>query len=934
MATVIQQTSETPANAARNPFDPATYTKDVPSPSLDQPPSLYPAMKRRRLNQATPASGSQTSASRWFNSVNQNVVHSRQSNSDLDREHLRSIKSHQLTYYTGEPPFYLNRQVHGPTPAQITTDPYFRDTQVPVTKEDSENEDLRGVIDDLTVEIKRLRQMLRERRQQYDPQLDRDKILEVRTCGLMPERKRELEVILQKFASTIRDVSPGPSKTPGDESARHTSSCALPELTTQKVASYPPTDSAYASLSTSSRTSARPSNETKGEMERIRGSKNSNIKSYLHDIPDSLLPKHSPIMSEESKMRLVVRRLEQLFTGKNAVPGEHSQPLQQQKVSESAATADRDNSHLLNRYMRPEGAREAHIIPVSAKMDLDLPKVNPGFKPPLESNSESEKSSDGRSASGNRSPDQRPTRPLDLDIHRAQVAEENVEYIRHLGLPTPTGQHDPEHPDDGWLYLNLLISMAQLHTINVTPAFVRKSIAHLSTKFELSTDARKIRWKEFRRGIESSDDSDSCAEIAVGSSPDLVNRPRTSKVTSGNASSDNVASSGSPNEGVSRTLQSLSSERHPCTNPTDISIQPPKLTGTSKPESSFDYKPILVEDPATLHSTIVYDDLDIASAQGVDEATGQDLNRQADGMNHNYARRFEEDGPIIYYKNPLFYCDMSGNKQARRSNVAKMSSVSEHVLGVPVPTAWVNEEYDEQSLIHVGNTYNNSAIDDKLPSLDLIPLTDVVDCQDDSLELPASGIGGVLPDDHFMLRVQLKRRRTPVENAHGSARRRFCQTRPSIEDERLTTTRVNLPASKLPPPSYMFIPLSSESSAGLDSGGSFSEDPDDSDVGFLEEVYPNRSAMLKRFPTDSSTQHRATGEEGELIDSYESPDTPDSSQGENPYADADGDSGFDRAAVLERPLGIITGSLAVTVGAGSAASVVSNCSVLSSRSTA
>jgi hypothetical protein len=760
------------------------------------------------------------------------------------------------------------------------------------------------VIDDLTVEIKRLRQMLRERRQQYDPQLDRDKIFEVRTCGLMPERKCELEVILQKFASTIRDVSPGPSKTPGDESARNTSSYALPELKTQKVASYPPTDSAYASLSISSRTSARPSNETKGEIEQIRGSKNSNIKSYLHDIPDSLLPKHSPIMSDESKMRLVVRRLEQLFTGKNAVPGEHSQPLQQQKVSESAATADRDNSHLLNRYMRPEGAREAHIIPVSARMDLDLPKVKPCYKQPLESNSESEKSSDGRSASGNRSPDQRPTRPLDLDIHRAQVAEENIEYIRHLGLPTPTGQHDPEHPDDGWLYLNLLISMAQLHTINVTPAFVRKSIAHLSTKFELSKDARKIRWKGFHRGIESSEDSDSCAEIAVGSSPDLVNGPRTSKGTSGNASSDNVASSGSPNEGVSRTFQSLSSERHPCTNPTDISMQPPKLMGASRPESSFDYKPILVEDPATLQSTIVYDDLDIASAKGVDEATGQDSSRQADGMNDNYAGRFEEDGPIIYYKNPLFYCDMSGNKQAHRSNVAKMSSVSEHILGVPVPTAWVNEEYDEQSSVHVSNTFNDS------------------------------GIGGVLPDDHFMLRVQLKRRRSPVENAHGLARRRFGQTRPLIEEERLATTRVNLPASKLPPPSYMFIPLSSESSAGLESGGSLSEDPDDSDAEFLEEVHPNRSAMLKRFPTDSSTQHRATGEEGELINFYESTDISDSSQGENPYADADGDSGFDRAAVLERPFGIITGSLAVTVGAGSAASVVSNCSVLSGRSTA
>ncbi len=49
------------------------------------------------------------------------------------------------------------------------------------------------------------------------------------------------------------------------------------------------------------------------------------------------------------------------------------------------------------------------------------------------------------------SPDQRPTRPLDLDIHRAQVASDNIDYIRHLGLSSPEFEDSIHTKGRSWM---------------------------------------------------------------------------------------------------------------------------------------------------------------------------------------------------------------------------------------------------------------------------------------------------------------------------------------------------------------------------------------------------------------------------------------------------------------------------------------------------
>jgi len=170
-------------------------------------------------------------------------------------------------------------------------------------------------------------------------------------------------------------------------------------------------------------------------------------------------------MTERQKKKLVVQRLEQLFTGnRGANIGNRSQTLQQQEVSKSAAKADQPADH---DPMALEGVREAHIVPYKMDANGRPGKMSDGssYETQVLGSGSSEESSPCRS------PEQRPTRPLDLDPNRAQNPSENVEYIRHLGLSTPQLALDEsaDAPDGRRMeYLNLLINMAQLHIMNVT----------------------------------------------------------------------------------------------------------------------------------------------------------------------------------------------------------------------------------------------------------------------------------------------------------------------------------------------------------------------------------------------------------------------------------------------------------------------------------
>ena len=121
--------------------------------------------------------------------------------------------------------------------------------------------------------------------------------------------------------------------------------------------------------------------------------------------------------------------------------------------------------------MEAEGVREARILPVPAlasTADADRSSHT------RDHNEREDGQLDSERSSREGTPDQRPTRPLDLDLNRAQVPAENIEYIKHLGIASPIAEPGAEAGFlKGWVYLNLLVGMAQLHTLNVTLGFIR-----------------------------------------------------------------------------------------------------------------------------------------------------------------------------------------------------------------------------------------------------------------------------------------------------------------------------------------------------------------------------------------------------------------------------------------------------------------------------
>ena len=166
---------------------------------------------------------------------------------------------------------------------------------------------------------------------------------------------------------------------------------------------------------------------------------------------------------------------------------------QQQEIAESTDTVSKSDVTKSGCSPKITGSREAKILPTGEATDLSSKTVSRASKSRGSSEVESSRSSHSPVDKG--SVDQRPTRPLDLDLDRAQVSADNIEYIKHLGQSSPLAGAETSDKNEGWVYLNLLINMAQLHTLNVTPEFVKRAVAELSTKFELAADGQRLRWK-------------------------------------------------------------------------------------------------------------------------------------------------------------------------------------------------------------------------------------------------------------------------------------------------------------------------------------------------------------------------------------------------------------------------------------------------------
>ncbi|KAI0998493.1 hypothetical protein K3495_g9703 [Podosphaera aphanis] len=359
----------------------------------------------------------------------------------------------------------------------------------------SSDDEYRSVIDDLTIQNKKLKEKIRQYRKKSSNFLEKDKLFEVRIHSLPPEKRRELEAALQTFASSL-----------------HASSSCDPISATQSSQLFSVDDPAtisphikssatshkFSLLPSSFNISTLPSDNSSGFPANMFARKMT-TPVYPEPPVDTEIRAKSKISNartlakthaDKQKKKLVVKRLERLFTGKAVPVPEYEEPISPHDEA-FLAPQGLEQTKRLSRAPTREACMNTRVedeVFLTSHQNKNSKITTP------------DSSHSDQTISENSSNEQRATHIFDLDPDRAQIPSENVEYIRHLGfenvfLSDIEAANSTEKTKGPWIYLNLLINMAQLHIINVTPDFVRSAVADVSEKFEVSSDGQMLRWR-------------------------------------------------------------------------------------------------------------------------------------------------------------------------------------------------------------------------------------------------------------------------------------------------------------------------------------------------------------------------------------------------------------------------------------------------------
>jgi hypothetical protein len=761
-----------------------------------------------------------------------------------------------------DPPFFQKE-----SESSTEDKPSYQQVSIPTRlrgEDSSSADDYRSVIDDLTVEIQKLKDELKHYKQNGPDMLKKEKLFEIKVHGLPKRKKRELEATLREFTTSL-DGSPNAASSHRKRSSKRGDASGSGSMSKQPSSSgsnFRPVDSAYASMSTG----APSSGASLGRKSNRIGAKASEqkVENYLRDIPEGLLPRHVA-MTDKDRKKVVVRRLEQLFTGKingryktkQQAPNPHGND-----VTVASAFVERPPSQSQQQYLNvhqppglvsaaaaAEAAREARILPAGKKSrsrEYNSTSISNSNGDQTESGGNGNSSGSGHNTSPPQqpAPEQRPTRPKDLDPDRAQVPADNMEYIRHLGLVPPELLSELPKDDvdvapdaEGWVYLNLLCNLAQLHMINVTPSFVRSAVSEISTKFQLSSDGRKIRWRGGTEGTKltsdsSSENSPNSAE--TGESKDSSTGKRKRQKT-GHSTGD----SGMSSKDLSR-----------------YGVQ------ASTPSESFHYKPLFVRPDSPNGATSM--DETLSSFGPVEDSNHGESRYGPSGSGSSNKKKRRRGGAIIYYSGAPFCTDLSGDGGDSSPDTYMMSSGQEHTEDYsqfserPAPqrsasgsslsykplssgTPWTSMDIDmdvddEVPGLSADNTESASEPDVGFPWSDDQQYLEV-------RPLEPCGLGGVLPDDHFMVVVTTKRPKQDYTSQYPALRgakwnemtdgiiarlatmstsspapiasqQSSRSSTPGVEIEYTSGRIKRLAPVPLPPPVIFFPPFSSDESYG------------------------------------------------------------------------------------------------------------------------
>ncbi|CAI2177204.1 3198_t:CDS:2 [Funneliformis geosporum] len=191
---------------------------------------------------------------------------------------------------------------------------------------------------------------------------------------------------------------------------------------------------------------------------------------------------------------------------------------------------------------------------------------------------------------------------------------------------------DQEDSDPkGYVYLNLLTNMAQLHTMNVTLPFIKQAIRKFSNCLELNEDGTKVRWRTGLNHVKPDTIENKDVDIMESGGSSVTSRSRVSESNSiGDKQSDS-----SPSNPSAKPFQKFS-------DPTSITPSSFTPSNGSKPnhqqtESTSVTSSITHYRPVFLHRN----------------------NSSSPSSDESSSVIDQHDGPVIYYEGGLFCTDFS-----------------------------------------------------------------------------------------------------------------------------------------------------------------------------------------------------------------------------------------------------------------------------------
>jgi hypothetical protein len=432
--------------------------------------------------------GESSNANRWFEQIN------------------TEVQDYNMACFHNNSPFFIDDDPSiqaAPTSQRLDAGTDTRSFIAPKTSLSQLNTDyvsaetFRDIVDDLTAQIGSLKRRLRRDEKSNSLISESREPFEIKIHSLKVDEKHELERILHRFVSSLptRSGSEDMSNRYGDfVTSGKPYTVMSPRTSTLDTRSPHASDSASVS-----RLSLSASDRQQRGIPELGRSKKIRSQADAKYAGNCVLPcEKFELMATRTKRKLVVDRLEQLFAGENVFSRPKLQALQQPETLHEVAHVEYATIQAWNQQKISENVCAARMLSKETEI---LTTATTAGQPEATQRPQTSRLLDPKLKGKIIKTLRRP------ELEPSQLVAENVRYIREIGLSSVDSDTAKLPGDDyEWFYFNVLVNMAELHTLNVTPDFMRKAVSELSGHFIISTDGQKVRWNSVSRKRRHDDD--------------------------------------------------------------------------------------------------------------------------------------------------------------------------------------------------------------------------------------------------------------------------------------------------------------------------------------------------------------------------------------------------------------------------------------------